>query len=125
MLNGKDITLKYITDEKGRKKEVILPIKEYEDLIEDLEDLAIVAERRDEETVDHDEAAGYTRIATFKNDGGTLTQVGTTGTAFTAEDTAGWNVTFTTSGTDILLQVTGAASTDINWKSDSKIVITS
>jgi hypothetical protein len=64
MLNGKDITLKYITDEKGRKKEVILPIKEYEDLIEDLEDLAIVAERRDEETVDHDEV-----IKRLKEDG--------------------------------------------------------
>jgi len=64
MLNGKDITLKYITDEKGRKKEVILPIKEYEDLIEDLEDLAIIAERRDEETVDHDEV-----IKRLKEDG--------------------------------------------------------
>jgi hypothetical protein len=64
MLNGKDITLKYITDEKGRKKEVILPIKEYEELIEDLEDLAIVAERREEEMVDHDEV-----IKRLKEDG--------------------------------------------------------
>ena len=54
MFNGKDKNLKYITDEKGRKKEVILPIKNFENLLEDLEDLAIVAERRNEGTVDHE-----------------------------------------------------------------------
>lgn len=40
----------YITDEKGRKTAVILPIKEYEELLEGLEDLAIIAERKDEPT---------------------------------------------------------------------------
>jgi hypothetical protein len=64
MSNRKDKTLKYITDEKGTKKEVILPIKQYESLIEDLEDLAIVAERRAEETVDHEEV-----IKRLKKDG--------------------------------------------------------
>jgi len=55
MRNGKDFTLKYITDEKGKKKEVILPLKEFENLLEDLEDLAVVAERRDEESISHEE----------------------------------------------------------------------
>ena len=49
MFNGKDKNLKYITDDKGRRKEVVIPIKKFETLLEDLEDLAIVAERRDEE----------------------------------------------------------------------------
>jgi hypothetical protein len=64
MRNGKDLTLKYITDENGRKKEVILPIKEFENLLEDLEDLAVVAERRDEESVSHEEV-----IKRLKKDG--------------------------------------------------------
>lgn len=38
----------FIVDEKGRKKAVLLPIREYQELMEDLEDLAIIAERREE-----------------------------------------------------------------------------
>ncbi len=40
----------FITDEKGRKKAVILDIKLYQELLEDLEDLRLLAERRDEAT---------------------------------------------------------------------------
>ena len=45
----------YIIDEKGQKTAVILPVKEYEELLEDLHDLAIIAERRDEPTISHEE----------------------------------------------------------------------
>ncbi|WP_022852762.1 hypothetical protein [Thermodesulfatator atlanticus] len=45
----------YIIDEKGQKTAVILPIEEYEELLEDLHDLAIIAERRDEPVIDFDE----------------------------------------------------------------------
>ena len=41
----------YIVDGKGRKKGVVLPLAEYEQLLEDLYDLAIVAERREEKPV--------------------------------------------------------------------------
>ena len=41
----------YIIDDKGRKKAVVLPIEEYEELLEDIHDLAIIAERKDEETI--------------------------------------------------------------------------
>jgi len=41
----------YITDKKGRKTAVILPIEEYQDLLEDLEDLKVIAGRRDEELI--------------------------------------------------------------------------
>ena len=45
----------YITNSSGRKKAVILPISEYQRLLEDLHDLTVVAERREEYTVSLDE----------------------------------------------------------------------
>ena len=45
----------YQTDAQGRRTAVVLPISEYEQLLEDLHDLAVVAERRDDETVDEAE----------------------------------------------------------------------
>jgi len=45
----------YIVDENGRKTAVVIPVKEYERLLEDLHDLAVVAERREEPTISLDE----------------------------------------------------------------------
>jgi len=36
----------YITDADGKKISIILPLADYEELLEDLEDLAAIAERR-------------------------------------------------------------------------------
>jgi PHD/YefM family antitoxin component YafN of YafNO toxin-antitoxin module len=41
----------YVVDRKGRKTAVVLPVEEYEQLLEDLHDLAVVAERRDEPSI--------------------------------------------------------------------------
>ena len=41
-------TSRYVVTEKGQKIGVLLSFKEYESLIEDLHDLAIIAERKDE-----------------------------------------------------------------------------
>jgi len=41
----------YIVDQKGKKTAVVIPLQEYEELLEDLHDLAIIAERRDEPTI--------------------------------------------------------------------------
>ena len=41
----------YITDADGQKLSVILPIADYLELLEDLEDLATSAERRNETTI--------------------------------------------------------------------------
>ncbi len=41
----------YVVDGKGKKKGVILPMAEYEQLLEDLHDLAVIAERREEKPV--------------------------------------------------------------------------
>ena len=45
----------YITDKNGKKTGVVLSLRRYQKLIEDLHDLAMVAERRQEKPVDfHD-----------------------------------------------------------------------
>ena len=41
----------YVVDAKGKKTGVILSLKHYEQMLEDLHDLAVVAERRDEQPV--------------------------------------------------------------------------
>ena len=48
-------TLQFLTNEKGRKTAVVLPIEDYEKLREDMDDLAVIAERRNEETIPHAE----------------------------------------------------------------------
>jgi len=45
----------YIINEDGEKTGVILPIEEYEELLEDLHDLAVIAERRNESVITFDE----------------------------------------------------------------------
>ena len=42
-------------DEKGERKSVILFVSAYEELLQDLEDLAAVAEKRAEQTISNDE----------------------------------------------------------------------
>lgn len=45
----------YITSSTGRKKAVIIPINEYQRLLEDLHDLTVIAERHDEYLISFDE----------------------------------------------------------------------
>ena len=52
---------RYIVDEGGKKTAVILEMKDYQRLLEDLHDLAVVAERRDEPTIGLDELKGRLR----------------------------------------------------------------
>ena len=42
----------YVVDEHGNRVAVILPLQEYEQLQEDLHDLAVVAERREEPAIE-------------------------------------------------------------------------
>jgi PHD/YefM family antitoxin component YafN of YafNO toxin-antitoxin module len=44
-------TPEYLVDANGRKKAVLLPVKVYERMQQDLHDLAVVAERRKEKAV--------------------------------------------------------------------------
>ena len=47
---SKRATIQYVTDEKGEKKSVILPVETYEELLEDIQDLIAIAERKEEPT---------------------------------------------------------------------------
>lgn len=42
---------KFLTDEKGRKEAVVLDVRTYEELLEDLEDLTIIADRKNEPAI--------------------------------------------------------------------------
>ena len=44
------IEKQFVVDEAGRKSAVLIPIDEYEVLLADLNDLALIAERRNEPT---------------------------------------------------------------------------
>ena len=64
MVNLKDLHPAYIIDKNGDKKSIIFSISDFRELIEDIEDLALVAERREEPTVSHKEL-----LSELKKDG--------------------------------------------------------
>jgi PHD/YefM family antitoxin component YafN of YafNO toxin-antitoxin module len=49
------IQTQYLIDEQGQKTSVVIPVEEYEELLEDLHDLAVIAERKDESTISFNE----------------------------------------------------------------------
>lgn len=53
MSTAKALHPQYVTDHEGHHMAVMLPIKEYNRLLEDLDDLATVAERVGEPTISH------------------------------------------------------------------------
>jgi PHD/YefM family antitoxin component YafN of YafNO toxin-antitoxin module len=55
MLGVDQLEIKYITNKAGDKTAVILSIEEFQELMEDIEDLAAVAERREEPTIPHEQ----------------------------------------------------------------------
>jgi hypothetical protein len=64
MENLKEIKVQYISDESGERTGVVLPIQKFQELLEDIQDLATLAERRDEPTVSHEAL-----LAELKRDG--------------------------------------------------------
>ena len=64
MLPAKKHNPDYVVDSEGHKRSVILPIQEYQELLEDLHDLAAIAERREEPTIPHNKV-----IEELKRDG--------------------------------------------------------
>lgn len=61
MENPKNV--EYITDEHGNRK-VVLPAETYEELLEDVQDLVAIAERKGEDTIPFEEV-----IKNLKKDG--------------------------------------------------------
>ncbi len=45
-MSEKTLNPQYVLDRSGKKAFVVLPVDEYESLLEDLQDLAVIAERR-------------------------------------------------------------------------------
>jgi len=63
----KTSAVQYVTDEKGRKKSVILPVETYQEMLEDLQDLVAVTERRKGKTISFDEMnKGLKKIVAYK-----------------------------------------------------------
>jgi hypothetical protein len=56
--------LQFLTDENGERTSVLLPWADYVRFMEDMEDLAAMAERRDEKSIPHEEF-----LAQLKRDG--------------------------------------------------------
>jgi PHD/YefM family antitoxin component YafN of YafNO toxin-antitoxin module len=64
MLDIKKLEIEYITNRAGKKTAVIVPIDNFEELMEDIDDLAAVAERREEPVITHEQL-----ITELKQDG--------------------------------------------------------
>ena len=82
MASAASLHPQYIVDPQGHRTSVVLPIDEFETLLEDLSDLAAVAERRGEALVEHADV-----VTRLKSDGlleGRLASIGGTRTQKTA-----------------------------------------
>ena len=49
------LSIQYIVDQRGKKIAVMLPIEAFDELLEDIEDLAVLIERSHEPTIFHHE----------------------------------------------------------------------
>ncbi|WP_257284227.1 hypothetical protein [Endozoicomonas sp. SESOKO1] len=58
-----DSSPQYITDDQGNRVSVVLSVDDYQELLDDLEDLAAVAERRDEESISHDDVLKHLKAS--------------------------------------------------------------
>ena len=56
----------FLVDPEGKRTAVVLPMKQYERLLEDMRDLSVVAERREEGTVSLRELKRRLRAAEAK-----------------------------------------------------------
>jgi len=67
------------------------------------------------------DANGYIRTVIAKNVGGVVT-IGAIQTSYTSENIAAFNATFVISGTNILVQVSGAVNDNVSWSGVIKMV---
>lgn len=64
MLDINKLEVQFVMNQAGDKTAVILSIRDFEELMEDIDDLASVAERREEPTISHEQL-----LAELKRDG--------------------------------------------------------
>lgn len=76
--------------------------------------VANVVAGRTDEPMDQT-GASYIRAGTFRDNEGTVSQIGSTANLLTNEDDAAWDVKFETGTGMILVQVIGASGTRVDW----------
>ena len=54
--------IKYISNSNGDKTDVLMPYNDYLDLLEELEDLKTIIERKDEEVIEHQDVVNMLQI---------------------------------------------------------------
>jgi len=59
-----NLSVEYVVNQSGERVAAVVPVEEFQELLEDLEDLAAVAGRRDEPTVSHRELLGEIGFST-------------------------------------------------------------
>ena len=64
MVDLQELHLQYIVDDHGNKSGVLLTLDAFDALVEELDDLAVLAERREEDTLPHEQV-----IEQLKRDG--------------------------------------------------------
>ncbi len=64
MVDLQELHLQYIVDDHGNKSGVLLTLDAFDTLMEELDDLAVLAERREEDTLPHEQV-----IEQLKRDG--------------------------------------------------------
>lgn len=47
--------VKYLIDVTGKRTDVVLPYEEYNELLEEIEDLKAIAERKEDDLIEHSE----------------------------------------------------------------------
>ncbi len=76
-------------------------------------------------SADETEGAAYEMMATFRNDSGVVTQIGTTTYTVTHEDDGAWDAAFSlTVGSVVQIEVTGQAATNITWTGRVWVAVT-
>lgn len=58
MITQEKLHPQFVSDAGGQRTAVLLPVAEYEELLEDLDDLAVAAERSSEKTIPHSQVVG-------------------------------------------------------------------
>lgn len=68
MINLKEMSVQYVTDTSAARNAVILSLDTFNALIEDIQDLATVAERLDEPTISHQQLVKVLQADGFLSD---------------------------------------------------------
>ncbi len=55
MIDLSKLHAQYLTDASGKRISVVLPLDDFQELVEDIEDLAAIAERREEPAMPHEQ----------------------------------------------------------------------